>query len=373
MKKILFFTPYGGRTGSEMLLWNILQHLDTSRYQAMLYADQNGSLRQALPSHIPYATSPYNGGFARRTLSRLQTAAGFSAYEGHILALHRRFKPDYWYLNTTAMAHLAPLANRLNIPLIAHVSEMPYLLFETVKRDDLVAMLRAGLVFGLSETACEALRVMGVANPRLLPPSIDLSQISVAPARVAALRAQLGIPPGAFVWGSSGSLIYRKGIDYLSALARRMKEAGRNCYFLWMGGNTTNASEYYLRCELAHQGHTNVLLTGALHETYYEHMALIDAFLMLSHEETFGMVNVEAAYLGKPILAFNSGGIRDILLPGMGYIVESWNVADFADAMLALMDGRIPLDPAVSRERAQAFAPALLYRKWDEYVSRYTL
>ncbi len=373
MKKILFFTPYGGRTGSEMLLWNILQHLDTSRYQAMLYADRNGSLREALPPHIPYHTSPYNGGFLRRSLSRLQTAAGFAAYEGHILALHRQFKPDYWYLNTTAMAHLAPLANRLGIPVIAHVSEMPYLLFETVKRDDLVALLWAGLVLGLSENACAALRVMGVANPRLLPPSIDLRQISVAPARVAALRAELGIPPGAFVWGASGSLIYRKGIDYLPALARRMKAEGRDCYFLWMGGQTTNASEHYLRCLLTHEGHTNVMFTGALSDTYYDHMALIDAFLMLSHEETFGMVNVEAAYLGKPILSFDSGGIRDILLPGMGQIVESWNVADFADAMLALMDGKIVVDPAVSRQRAQDFAPALLYQKWDEYVSGYTL
>jgi glycosyltransferase involved in cell wall biosynthesis len=187
--------------------------------------------------------------------------------------------------------------------------------------------------------------------------------------RVAALRNQLGIPANAFIWGSSGSLIYRKGIDYLPQLARRMKEEGRECYFIWMGGETKNADEYYLRCELTQGGHTNVLLTGALDETYYDHMALIDAFLMLSHEETFGMVNIEAAYLGKPILSFNSGGINDILQPGMGHIVDSWNIDDYVKAMIALMDGQIPFNADIARNQALQFAPDKLYQQWNQYLS----
>lgn len=369
MKKLLFFTPYGGRTGSEMLLWNIIQHLDPARYQAVMYADRNGSLRNELPATVPFHTSPYNEGFVRRKVSQIMTAAGRSAYEQRILSLHKKYKPDYWYINTTAMAHIAPLAQRIGVRTIAHVSEMPYLLLETVNRDHLKAMLRADLVIGLANVSCDALRVMGVNDPKLLPPSIDLSKISVDPNRVAALRTKMGIPADAFVWGSSGSLIYRKGIDYLPKLARRMKEAGRDCYFIWMGGETQNADEYYLRCELAHGGHTNVLFTGALSDTYYEHMALIDAFLMLSHEETFGMVNVEAAYLGKPILSFNSGGINDILVEGIGKIVDSWNVDDYAAAMIALMDGNIPFSADIARQRALEFAPDKLYQQWDSYVS----
>jgi glycosyltransferase involved in cell wall biosynthesis len=222
---------------------------------------------------------------------------------------------------------------------------------------------------GVSNASCNALRIMGATDAKLLHPSTDLSNIKVNPERVAALRQQLGIPADAFIWGSSGSLIYRKGIDYLPQLARRMKEQGRNCYFIWMGGETKNASEYYLRCELAHAGHTNVLFTGALSDTYYDHMALMDAFLMLSHEETFGMVNVEAAYLGKPILSFNNGGITDILQEGMGHIVQSWNVDDYANAMIAIMDGQIPFKAAIARQQALQFAPDLLYRQWDQYLS----
>ena len=334
-----------------------------------MYADQVGSMKDDLPPSIPFHTSPYNEGFLNRTVSKVMSAAGIMAYERRILALHAKYKPDFWYLNTIMMAHIAKLANRIGVQTIAHVSEMPYVLYEPVNKQELAQMLEAKLVFGLSKSACKSLTIMGVKSPKLLCPSIDLTQISPNPARVAALRQQLAIPADAFVWGLSGSLIYRKGIDYLPHLANLMKQAGRNCYFVWMGGGSDSAAEYYMRCELAYYGHTNVILTGALKDTYYDHMALIDAFLLLSHEETFGMVNVEAAYLGKPIITFESGGVTDIMTEGMGRVVSSWNVADFAAAMIDLMDGRIKVDPAISRKRALDFAPDKLYQRWDAYVS----
>ncbi|MBO0933959.1 glycosyltransferase family 4 protein [Fibrella aquatilis] len=369
MKRILFFTPFGGRTGSEMLLWNIIKQLDNTHYEAIMYADQVGSMKNDLPRSIPFHTSPYNEGLLNRTVSKVMSAAGIMAYERRILAVHNKYKPDFWYLNTIMMAHIAKLANRVGVQTIAHVSEMPYVLYEPVKKHELAQMLEAKLVFGLSKTACKSLKILGVASPKLLYPSIDLTEINPDPRRVAALRKHYQIPDNAFVWGMSGSLIYRKGIDYLPQLASRMKQAGRTCYFLWMGGGSDNAAEYYMRCELAYYGHTNVILTGALKETYYEHMALMDAFLLLSHEETFGMVNIEAAYLGKPIITFDSGGVTDIMTDGMGKVVSSWDVDDFATAMIDLMDGRIGVDPAVSRRRALDFAPDKLYKQWDAYMS----
>lgn len=369
MKRILFFTPFGGRSGSEMLLWNIIKQLDPARYEAVMYADQVGAMKTDLPAHVPFHTSPYNEGFLSRTVSKVASAAGFLAYERRILALHARYKPDFWYINTIMMAHVASLVKRVGVRVIAHVHEMPYVLYEPVNKNELQQMLTAELVLSSSTSACQSLAIMGATSPKVLHPGIDFSPIKPAPARVARLRQQYQIPANAFIWGLSGSLIYRKGIDYLPQLASLMKQAGRSCYFVWMGGGSDNAAEYYMRCELAHYGHTNVLFTGALNETYYDHMALIDAFLLPSHEETFGMVNIEAAYLGKPIIAFNSGGVTDIMTEGMGKVVTSWNVADFAAAMLDLMDGRISVDPAISRKRALDFSLENLYAQWDAYVS----
>ncbi len=368
MTRILFFTPFGGRTGSEMMLWNLLQRIDPVQFQAALYSEKVGSLKAALPAHIPFYTSPFNEGPARKLWSKLTTAAGQSAWEARIMAIHRQFKPDVWYLNTIMMAHVAHLAARHGIKVVAHFSEMPYLLYEPVKAPDLQAMLRADLVIGVSEVCCESARIMGATNVHLLHPSVDLARIQPDPTRIATLRQQLNIPADAYVWAMSGSLIYRKGIDYLPQLVRLMQARGRSCFFLWMGGGVDTGSEYFLRCQLQQAGFEHVLLTGALKDDYYDHMALADGFLLLSHEETFGMVNVEAAHLGKPIVCFDCGGVRDIMQPGMGHIVESWNLTDFADAMEAQMDGRTPFDATVARARARDFSPEIQYAKWEEIM-----
>ncbi len=352
-----------------MMLWNLLQRLDPTQFQAALYSEKVGSLKEALPAHVPFYTSPFNEGPIRKLFSQAATAAGRSAWEARVMAIHRQFKPDVWYLNTILMAHVAHLAARHHVKVVAHLSEMPYLLYELVTAKDLQAMVRADLVIGVSEVCCESARVMGATKAHLLHPSVDLSRIQPDVAEVAALRQRLNIPATTYIWAMSGSLIYRKGIDYLPQLARLMRERGRDCFFLWMGGGLDGGSAYFLQCQLQQAGIAeNVLLTGALKDDYYNYMALADGFLLLSHEETFGMVNVEAAYLGKPIVCFDCGGVRDIMQPGMGQIVESWNLTDFADAMEAQMDGRIPFDAATARARALDFAPETQYAKWERII-----
>jgi hypothetical protein len=42
-KLVLFITPTGGRTGSEMLLWYLLKHL-SGKIKTAIYTRQNGEL-----------------------------------------------------------------------------------------------------------------------------------------------------------------------------------------------------------------------------------------------------------------------------------------------------------------------------------------
>jgi glycosyltransferase involved in cell wall biosynthesis len=100
----------------------------------------------------------------------------------------------------------------------------------------------------------------------------------------------------------------------------------------------------------------------------YDYFDLADAFLLPSHEETFGMVNVEAAYLGKPIITFNSGGVVDIMREGMGKVVNSWNVEDLVMAMTDLMDGKIPFSSEILKQRAEDFEAKTMYFKWQELI-----
>ena len=368
MKKILFFTPHGGRTGSEMLLWNIFQHLNTDKFQVAVYCDKIGTLKNTLPPHIPFYTSPFNTSKLKITAFKLLTKLGYSVYEQNIINIHRKFKFDYWYLNTNHSGHFAKLAQRLGVKIISHISEMPYLLYESVLAKDIEEMLKAEMTICLSETGRQSLKVMGANNIQLLYPSIDLQSILPSEKNKSVLRNKLNIPSNAYVWAMSGSLIYRKGIDYLPKIIRLMKEINKECFFIWMGGGTENASEYFFRKELEYHKYNNIVLTGALDKDYYDYFDLADAFLLPSHEETFGMVNIEAAYLEKPIVTFNSGGVKDIMRKGMGKVVESWNVEDLVEAMVDLMEGRIEVNRVIMKQRAFDFDAPKMYLEWEKLM-----
>ena len=369
MKKILFFTPYGGRTGSEMLLWNIINNMDSSKFQAAVYSEKAGVLKDTLPPHIPFYTNPFNTTGAKKIALKMLNGFNYPVYEKYILAIHQEFKPDYWYLNTNATAHIAKIAKKAGVKVIAHICEMPYILYETVTKDDMAEMMEADLVIGLSEVGCRAVEILGAKTVKKLYPSIDFGAIKPNLENTKAIRKQLNIPDDAFVWVMSGSFNYRKGVDYLPQLIRLMREKKKKCFFVWLGGGSHVALEYYVKKELEYYGlDADIVIMKSLSDDYYDYMALADAFLLLSHEETFGMVNLEAAYLGKPILTFDCGGVSDIMLDGMGKIVKSWNVTDFADAMVDMMEGKIPFDATIARNRALEFDAKTLYIEWESIM-----
>lgn len=365
MKTILFFTPYGGRTGSEMLLWNIFKNLTFEKFKVAIYSDKIGSLKDELPANIPYYTSPFNTSGLTLFFRKLLTKFGYSVYEKNIIKIHQELKPDYWYLNTNHSAHFAKLAQKLGVKIISHISEMPYLLYESVLATDIQVMLKAEMTICSSETGRQSLEIMGANNTKVLYPLIDLKSILPSESNKSVLKTKLNISPDAYIWGMSGSLIYRKGIDYIPKIIRLMKQKNKACYFIWMGGGTANAAEYYFRKELAYYQYDNIILTGALDTEYYDYFDLVDAFLLPSHEETFGMVNVEAAYLEKPIITFNSGGVTDIMREGMGKVVESWNVEDLVEAMIDLMEGRIEVSKETLKQRALDFDAPKMYLEWE--------
>ncbi len=101
-----------------------------------------------------------------------------------------------------------------------------------------------------------------------------------------------------------------------------------------------------------------------------------DVCVVPSRTESFGLVALEAAASGTPVVAANVGGLRSLVAHGeTGYLVETRDPADYAEAIervLALDD------PTPMRERAAArsarfgwgIAAARLRRHYDDLVLR---
>jgi glycosyltransferase involved in cell wall biosynthesis len=95
-----------------------------------------------------------------------------------------------------------------------------------------------------------------------------------------------------------------------------------------------------------------------------------DGFLLTSRQDPFPLVMIEAAYLGKPIVSFPSGGVSEFILDGMGAITEDISVRQLVAKMRKIMDGQIITDSEKSRERAKVFSVKNGYENWTKIMDK---
>ena len=92
------------------------------------------------------------------------------------------------------------------------------------------------------------------------------------------------------------------------------------------------------------------------------------AVLVPSRREAFGLVALEAAQLGRPVIAARVGGLVEVVADGAtGMLVPAESPKAWAAAMDALLS---------SREDTEAMGRAALERAgrvfgWEQYVERY--
>jgi glycosyltransferase involved in cell wall biosynthesis len=87
---------------------------------------------------------------------------------------------------------------------------------------------------------------------------------------------------------------------------------------------------------------------------------------MPSHEEGLGLVAVEAALCGTPVVGFRSGGLVDVVDPGAGALVAPGDVAALAEALRAFAADPQRARGAGERARQAAgrFTPAAVATRY---------
>lgn len=165
---------------------------------------------------------------------------------------------------------------------------------------------RADLLLAVSEETKRNLVAIGVTSPiEVVTNSIDTAKYKNPSVPCLVVRKNLGIPENAFVVIGAGQVQPRKRVDSFINAARQLP----NVYFVWMGGVIfgTIASESSAMKRLMDSAPENVIFPGVVPleemRSYY-HAA--DLFWLPSEQETFGLVVVEAAASGLPVM------VRDI-------------------------------------------------------------
>ncbi|CCG03031.1 glycosyltransferase family 4 protein [Blastococcus saxobsidens] len=193
-----------------------------------------------------------------------------------------------------------------------------------------------------------------------LSPGVDVDRFT-PDVDGAAVRRRWGLGEAPVVVCVS-RLVARKGQDVLVAGWSRVLASHPGARLLLVGGGPAEAS---LRRAVTARGlQDSVVLTGPVgHDELPQHYAAGDVFAMPCRTrrggldvEGLGMVFLEAAACGRPVVAGTSGGAPEAVQDGVtGHVVDPRSPGAVADALSGLLD---------DRERARAMGEA--GRAWVE-------
>ena len=276
-------------------------------------------------------------GVARRVgLDRLRLWLSFRALRNRPLKLV--------YSNTVTNGDLLTEVTQPGTPVITHVHELAYWI-ERSGRENWEAVRRHTTHFvAASEAVSDNLvkRYQIPANQvsvvhEFIPVGHNSAHIEAE--RRCKIRSALAIPSNAFVVGGSGMETWRKGKDLFVQLAASInrRPLRRPFHFVWVGWPGDEEDQRQLTHDIATAG-----LTDSIHWTGevsnpLDYFSCFDAFALVSREDPFPLVCLEAALLGVPILCFaNAGGIPEFVEMDSGFVVDYLDIGAMADKLQLL-------------------------------------
>jgi glycosyltransferase involved in cell wall biosynthesis len=153
------------------------------------------------------------------------------------------------------------------------------------------------------------------------------------------MRQRLGIPKNAFVVGASGYETWRKGKDLFVQLAASLRRRQTTCpfWFVWIGWEGDEEECRRLKHDMEVGGVTDCFCWTGEVTNPKDYFACLDAFALLSREDPFPLVCLEAALLEKPVLCFSdAGGIPELVEEDAGFVVSYLDIHAMADKLLLL-------------------------------------
>lgn len=347
-----------------MMIWYLLAHFDRSLFDIRIVSFSSGELMKQLPTDV-------KGYVITRTLSLFEKVLfklGIHVLSRSIRRIQEEFKADIWYVNTIILPEVYVEAPAFGVKIVTHFHELP-LSFEALKRQDMVRIIElSDMLIGCAQCVCDAIEVSGGKNVRLLHSFIDTSRIHFDSKKGEAIRAQLQIKKTDTVWVVSGKCDTRKGFDFLPKIAAQLPNSH---HIIWLGSSMESAYSAYVESAISQSKYgAKIHLLGVQDVDYYDYLALSDGFLLLSREDPFPLVMLEAAYLNKPIFSFDSGGVREFLQDGMGKIISNFDTLAMAEILKDFKPEHPVSSLNISRDRAMQFDSNPQMRAWEKLMLR---
>lgn len=333
MKKVLFISHDASRTGAPIVFLHLLRWFKANTgipFQIILR--NGGELEDEFKSLAPVLI--IDKAIFNKTVL-LEEVSRFIKQDDICLI----------YSNTVTNGKVLDFFSNLKCPVICHIHELEHYIYLSGAENIREVKNNTSRYIAVSEAVKNNL----VKNHDFPADKIDVvyefipTQLHSFSSQIIGQKIyeQLNIPQEALIVGAAGTTDWRKGPDLFIQLARAVHQQHLEIpvHFIWVGGETEGASFFKLMHDIKNAG-----LEGYIHflgnqSKPLEYFAAFDVFALVSREDPFPLVCLEAASLGKPIVCFdNSGGEKEFVEDDCGFVVPYLDIETMAIKVVKLLE-----------------------------------
>lgn len=336
---ILFLDHAPAIGGAERSLLLLLKHLDRSRFQPHLACAGGLLAEQATALGVPVHLIPMPR-LRRSPRFVLDLIAGARA----IARLTRQIDAALLHANTVRSAFYAAVAARLaDIPFVWHMRD--FWLTESRPRQFWADRLGKWLLCAaaarvIANSYAVAAHLPCPAKVTVVHNGVEVEQFDPTMDGMP-FHCQYGIPTDAPLIGTIGRLRPWKGQDRFLRVLAQVREALPETWGVVVGGTPFAVEDDYpqrlrrLAADLELED--QVVFAGHL-EDVRPALAAMDVFVHPGDPEPFGLVNVEAMAMSKPVVAFAHGALPEIVVDGeTGVLVTPGSEDAMAQSITTLL------------------------------------
>ena len=350
--KVLILMPMATqRGGGELMLWQLLEHADSSMVEWVVVFFEKGPL-VAEVEELGVTTYVVETGRLRQLHRFVRAVASIRDLihkEDPDLVFSWSGKPHLYAAPAAAGTGVPTAWYQLGCPQGRHLSWM----------DRLVTLLPTSCVFVLSQFGEEGQQHLWPSRPtRLVYPSADRDRFdptSMPSPRTT--RAQLDLPLDGPLIGIVGRLQHWKGIHVFVEAMAQVHESHPEAYGVVVGGKHDLEPDYPEVVQRLIEKHRleDRILTVGYQKDIPHWMQAMDIIVHASDHEPFGIVIIEALALGKPVIAGAEGGPAEIISHGHdGLLVPFGDAGQLADAIRHLLDDSVHADRIAEKGQLRA-------------------
>lgn len=146
-----------------------------------------------------------------------------------------------------------------------------------------------------------------------------------------------------FLVGSVGTLEWRKGADLFLQVVKlfKLRKSVLKVKFIWVGVDKGKSSYKEIAHDIEAAGLSDDIILVEKVDNPLDFLRTMDIFLMLSREDPYPLVVLEAAMLKKPIICFDkAGGAPEFLADDNGLVVPYLDLEAVVENILRLISDK---------------------------------